>query len=234
MLANGEATSVRLLTKADRIGFSLSIVTLNKSLAFDLWYKNHWETNYIVSGSGELTDKESRQCWGLNDGTIYCVGPRDRHQLKANTNLKIVSIFCPAVYGNEVHDEDGSYPKTGDIPIGPEKMFVRTPTKTHGNSEGTSSPANQLLTFPLVEKEDHLSILLNKLLLPAGEKIVVSDKSPNVAIYILVGEGILKIPHTNQEYTLLPGILWHTTDGEQYTITAKIPLTYLAIFNTQP
>ena len=39
--------------------------------------------------------------------------------VKALTDIHVVSVFDPPLTGNEVHDEDGSYPPTGPIPLGP-------------------------------------------------------------------------------------------------------------------
>ncbi|MEE8203960.1 MAG: ectoine synthase, partial [Alphaproteobacteria bacterium] len=48
VLGDGKARSARLLTKVDGMGFSLSDATLSAGAEVALWYKNHWEANYIV------------------------------------------------------------------------------------------------------------------------------------------------------------------------------------------
>ena len=124
-LAGGRATSTRLITAQDGMGFSLAFVTLEKGLSFDLWYKHHWETNFVLVGSARLADMGRGDSWELDHDSVYLVGPTDRHRLEAHTPIEVLSVFCPAVNGDEVHDADGSYPPTGDTPPGQESMVVR-------------------------------------------------------------------------------------------------------------
>lgn len=41
---------------------------------------------------------------------MYTLDQHDRHELHANTDMRIVCVFTPALVGRETHDEDGSYP----------------------------------------------------------------------------------------------------------------------------
>jgi len=125
-LAGGQATSTRLITAQDGMGFSLAFVTLERGLSFDLWYKHHWETNVVLAGSARLSDTGRGDSWELDHDSVYLVGPTDRHRLEAHTPIEVLSVFCPAVNGDEVHDADGSYPPTGDTPPRQESMVVRT------------------------------------------------------------------------------------------------------------
>tara|TARA_B110000438_G_scaffold26773_1_gene25539 strand:+ start:2273 stop:2962 length:690 start_codon:yes stop_codon:yes gene_type:complete len=124
-LAGGQATSTRLITAQDGMGFSLAFVTLERGLSFDLWYKHHWETNVVLAGSARLSDTGRGDSWELDHDSVYLVGPTDRHRLEAHTPIEVLSVFCPAVNGDEVHDADGSYPPTGDTPPRQESMVVR-------------------------------------------------------------------------------------------------------------
>ena len=49
----------------------------------------------------------------------YNVGPKDRHQLCADTAMHLVSIFCPPLEGHQ-HDADGALAPSGPVPPGPE------------------------------------------------------------------------------------------------------------------
>ena len=106
----------RLLTKADGCGFSLADARFSAGFSIDLHYKNHVEGNLIIKGVIEVTDLTKGISWDLEDGGLYVVGPKDRHRLTAKTDVHLVSIFSPAVMGNERHDADGAFPPTGDIP----------------------------------------------------------------------------------------------------------------------
>ena len=121
VIAHGTATATRYVTKSDGLGFSLSTASVPAGQdARQVWYKNHWEANFIVSGLGELEDLSSGQRWPLEPRTVYVVGPDDRHKVHASEDLLIVCVFNPPLVGDESHDADGSYPPTGSVPEGPQ------------------------------------------------------------------------------------------------------------------
>jgi L-ectoine synthase len=119
VVANGQARTVRMLTAADDVGFGFSDVHLNAGAEATLWYRHHREANHILSGTGEVTDLTTEESWRLGPETAYIVGPEDRHRLRAETDMHLVSIFCPPLRGDEQHDGDGSLPPSGPIPPGP-------------------------------------------------------------------------------------------------------------------
>jgi L-ectoine synthase len=49
----------------------------------------------------------------------YNVGPKDRHRLRAHTDIHLVSVFCPPLVGDEQHDKDGALAASGPVPPGP-------------------------------------------------------------------------------------------------------------------
>ncbi|UVO30446.1 ectoine synthase [Bradyrhizobium arachidis] len=120
-ISHGITTATRYLTKSDGLGFSLS--TASKAAgqaAHQVWYKNHWEANFIASGRGELEDLSTSQRWPLEPRTVYVVGPDDRHKVHVFQDLLIVSVFNPPLIGDETHDADGAYPPTGPLPASPQ------------------------------------------------------------------------------------------------------------------
>ena len=126
-ISHGKSTAVRILTKADGLNFSISEARAQKAGQADLWYKNHWEANYVRAGNATLEDRTTGQRWPLEPGVLYCVGPRDKHRIiRDDARLRIISVFNPPLVGNETHDADDAYPPSGPIPPGPERMFVRT------------------------------------------------------------------------------------------------------------
>jgi L-ectoine synthase len=118
-VAHGNIATTRILTKRDGVGFSFSVVRASAGTESTLWYKNHWEANYILSGLGELEELAMGRRWTLEAGFFYVVGPEDRHVVRVFEDLEIVSVFNPPIEGMETHDADGSYPPTGPIPPGP-------------------------------------------------------------------------------------------------------------------
>ena len=75
VLAEGRVRSVRFLTQRDGMGFTLTDVRVQPGAAAEMWYKRHWEANYIVGGAGALTDLAGGERWPLAPGTLYTVGP---------------------------------------------------------------------------------------------------------------------------------------------------------------
>jgi L-ectoine synthase len=126
-ISHGKSTAVRLFTKADGLAFSISEARAQQAGQADLWYKHHWEANYVRAGRATLEDRATGQRWALEPGTLYCVGPNDAHRIRRDdTQLRIISVFNPPLVGDETHDADGAYRKSGPTPPGRERMFVRT------------------------------------------------------------------------------------------------------------
>ena len=119
VVANGSARTVRFLTHEDGLGFTMSDVHLSAGTENVLWYKHHWEANYVLSGRGEVKDLGTGRTWPLEPGVMYIVGPKDRHSMKAITDLHLVSIFNPPLRGDETHDKEGTLPPSGPLPPGP-------------------------------------------------------------------------------------------------------------------
>ncbi len=49
------------------------------------------------------------QVWPLMPGTMYVLDQHDPHIIRAETDLRLICIFTPALTGQEKHDKDGSY-----------------------------------------------------------------------------------------------------------------------------
>ncbi len=106
----GVWSSARYLLHNDGLGFTLAQTTVAAGSVQIMEYKNHLEANLIIAGEAELTDIATNQVYQLEPGSMYALDKHDRHQLKAKTDLIIVCVFVPALFGPETHDEDGSYP----------------------------------------------------------------------------------------------------------------------------
>ena len=103
-------TSVRHLTRADGVGFSLHDTVLEAGNSITLQYKNHIEANLCIEGSGTVKDETTGEVFDIVPGVSYTLDKHDRHTLTANTDLRLICVFNPAVVGTEKHDADGSYP----------------------------------------------------------------------------------------------------------------------------
>ena len=102
--------SVRLLLKSDDVGFSFHVTTIYAGTTTPMWYQNHWEAVFCLSGEGELQSIDEDRVYDIKPGTLYVLDKHDKHVLRAHTRLRFVCVFNPPLNGKEVHDESGSYP----------------------------------------------------------------------------------------------------------------------------
>ena len=104
--------SRRLLLKSDGMGYSVTDTVIKAGAEMTLEYKQHFEACYCISGTGSVHDTASGHTHEITPGTIYALNKNDRHTLRANEeqDLRLICIFNPPLSGQEVHQEDGSYP----------------------------------------------------------------------------------------------------------------------------
>jgi len=109
-VAHGTVGAVRYLLRDDGAGFSVSDVTVPAGTGNVLQYRHHVEANLVLEGEGTVEDLASGKTHRLAPGAIYVVFPQDRHRVRAETTMRIISIFNPPLVGTENHDDDGGYP----------------------------------------------------------------------------------------------------------------------------
>jgi len=102
--------SVRMCLKDDNLGFSFHITTIFAGTETPIWYRNHLESVYCISGEGEVETVEDGVVYPIRPGTLYLLDKHDRHLLRAHSELQLACVFNPALHGQEVHDKDGVYP----------------------------------------------------------------------------------------------------------------------------
>lgn len=110
----GNGTSLRLLTKQDKMGFTICHTTVWKGTRSRIQYKNHLEACYCIDGSGQIVNPVTGKIFEVRPGTLYVLDQHDDHFLIANLDqdLILLSVFNPALNGNEVHNlssEGGSH-----------------------------------------------------------------------------------------------------------------------------
>lgn len=106
----GAWTSSRYLLRDDDVGFTLTQTTVAAGSRQMMQYKNHVEANLIIDGEGTVTDCATGETYALAPSVMYTLDKHDRHELVAETDMRIVCVFTPALVGEETHDGDGSYP----------------------------------------------------------------------------------------------------------------------------
>ncbi|SLN68817.1 L-ectoine synthase [Roseovarius albus] len=101
--------SRRILLASDGLGYSLHDTFIKAGSEQHLHYKNHLESNYCFQGEGEVENVATGEVFPLKPGSIYVLDNHEAHILRAKTDMRLVCVFTPALTGDEVHDEDGSY-----------------------------------------------------------------------------------------------------------------------------
>jgi L-ectoine synthase len=102
--------STRLLLKGDNMGFSFHITTIYANTETHIWYQNHLESVYCISGEGEIETIADGKIYPIAPGTLYILDKNDEHLLRGTTEMKMACVFNPPLNGKEVHDESGVYP----------------------------------------------------------------------------------------------------------------------------
>lgn len=101
----GNGTSHRLLTVEDNMGFTICYTVVDAGTESLLCYNNHAEACYCIDGHGEIEDMNG-VVYPINPGDLYALDKGDQHYLRASKdqNLILMSVFNPALNGDEVHN----------------------------------------------------------------------------------------------------------------------------------
>ncbi|ASP37578.1 L-ectoine synthase [Bacterioplanes sanyensis] len=105
----GNWESVRMLLKDDNMGFSFHITTIFAGTETPIWYQNHLESVYCISGQGEVETCDDGEVYPIRPGTLYILDKNDKHLLRATEDMQMACVFNPPLNGKEVHDKDGVY-----------------------------------------------------------------------------------------------------------------------------
>lgn len=105
-------SSRRFLLKQDNVGFTFTETVLYAGTETYIWYKNHIESVYCIEGEADIETVEDGKIYNIQPGTMYCLNGHEKHYLrvKGNKDFRVVCVFNPALTGQEVHDEEGTYP----------------------------------------------------------------------------------------------------------------------------
>ena len=101
--------SLRLLIKEDGLGYAFMKTIIPKGGPHHWHYKNHKETCYCIYGTGVLTNLKTKEQHYIEPGTMYILDEHEDHTFEALQDLALISVFTPALVGDETHDENGVY-----------------------------------------------------------------------------------------------------------------------------
>ena len=231
-ISHGNSTAIRVLLKRDGLGFSLSEARCGAGNTSNLWYKNHWEANYIRSGRGQLTNNSNAQSWDLTAGMIYFVGPNDKHTIvNSDDPLRIISVFNPPIEGLETHDEDGSYPPTGEVPVGAKEMFVRSVESVRAEGGEKVLGNGSVIASRLLTASDNLGFSLSEVIVKAGACLDLWYKYHWEANLVLEGDVLLTDLTTMETRNLKAGDVYCVGPKDKHRLQPSTDLKLLAIFN---
>lgn len=102
--------SKRIILADDGVGFSFHETTITAGTVHTFQYRHHIEAVWLTAGTGTLTNLENGEVFKLGPGSMYLLDGNERHQLAADTEMRMMCVFNPPVTGQEVHDSTGAYP----------------------------------------------------------------------------------------------------------------------------
>ena len=229
-LQAGDTRSARYLTAADGMGFSFHVNRCRASPAHRLWYKHHWEANYIISGKVRVTDLTSGESWLVAAGDLYQVGPNDRHHFEVLEDDEHVSVFCPALHGDETHDADGSYCASGPVPETDRRMFVRRVGEMRANGKEMVVANGGARTVRALTAADGMGFSLSDVGFSAGAAVDLWYKHHWEANYVISGTGSVEDLGTGEVWPLAPGSLYNVGPKDRHRVTAETDLHLVSVF----
>ena len=104
--------SLRMLTRSDGVGFTITQTTIEQGMEIELEYRHHVEACLCLEGELEVEILATGERLAIGPGTVYALDEHDRHVLRALAPSKMVCVFSPALAGDETHDASGGYAAT--------------------------------------------------------------------------------------------------------------------------
>lgn len=222
--------SGRYLTAADGLGFSYNDNRIGARTEMTLWYKHHWEANFILSGRGTVTDLASGQSWSLEPGVLYVVGPNDRHRLNLTEDTHLVSVFCPPLKGDERHDADGAYPASGPIPETDRRMFVKRADEMRAAGNEMTVAHGQARTLRMLTRADDLGFGFSDVHFAAGAEATLWYKHHWEANHIISGMGVVTDLTTGQSWKLESGVGYNVGPKDRHRLRADTDIHFISVF----
>ena len=106
--------SRRLIRRDDGVEHSVHYTEITAGAEQHLWYKNHYETNFCVSGEGEVVDVATGRRTRSAPARSTCSTSTTATSSARTPTWCSLCTFWPALSGDETHDADGSYLPSAD------------------------------------------------------------------------------------------------------------------------
>lgn len=143
--------SNRIIIADDGVGYSLNRTIVGPG-KHSWHYKHHIETCYCVSGSGFIKNENTGDEHLIEEGVAYCLDKNEPHTFKCENVVELICVFNPPLAGNEVHQEDGSYPASKESPVYRVKAVpIDKVTANDYNPNAVAPPEMELLETSIWE-----------------------------------------------------------------------------------
>jgi L-ectoine synthase len=230
-LGGGTTRSARYLVAADGLGFSYNDNLIGKGAEPTLWYKNHWEANFILAGRGTVTDLTSGQTWPLEPGVLYMVGPNDRHRARMDEDMHLISVFSPPLKGDERHDADGGYPASVPGPKTDRRMFVKRADEMRAAGKELALANSRSHSLRMLTKADDIGFGFSDVHSPAGSDSTLWYKNHWEANHVISGTGKVTDLTTGQSWNLEPGVSYSVGPKDRHRVQTHTDMHLVSIFN---
>lgn len=101
--------SYRSILLSDNMGFSMMKTVINKGGPYFWHYKHHKEACYCISGNGCIKDLSNDELINVSPGVTYLIDKNQPHEFNAYSEVILISVFYPGLFGDETHDKEGNY-----------------------------------------------------------------------------------------------------------------------------
>jgi len=103
-------STTRFLLREDGAGLTLTDVTLKGGSSTVFARQHHSEVGYCLEGRATLEDLSVGEIHTIVPGSLWLTSKGERFRLTTLEDLRLITIFTPALVGPEVNDENGSFP----------------------------------------------------------------------------------------------------------------------------
>lgn len=130
-------TSYRYLLQSDNMGFTVCRTEIPVGGPYNWHYLHHKEACLCISGLGTVKQKNGYEIL-IKPGDMYILDAHQDHYFVAIEDTVLISVFNPPLIGNEVHDENRSYPENPYVFENAKKIFAIA------NNEGKQDSINKI------------------------------------------------------------------------------------------
>lgn len=148
----GAFTSNRILLERDGMGYSMTKTVIPAGGPWHWHYKNHLESCYCISGTGELRNLATGDAYPIGPDTTYVLDKHDDHEFTAFEEVTLICVFNPPLTGQEVHNEEGAYESEYRSPVyRVRRVPIEKVTANDYNPNSVAPPEMELLETSIWE-----------------------------------------------------------------------------------